>query len=292
MKISNTLNRSTRIQRYMDLSKFLHILESKQLFMCRIDKFEDKLEGGLTTINDFFYSGAAEALSNLVNNSLPSNLGRDCNSPESIEEAQRRRKEYEENSRNKSFMTVFGDIKLSEKVTYKDVIKSQKKWFDVSCWHSNIDDIESIAMWKIYGNDINSVCITTTIGQLLDSIEEDKDVDLLIQKVEYIDHRADHYSLEVDSKFAPFVHKHKAYKFENEIRLIAYNHSNDPLTDRVDAGSLIRLKSNNFINSVKVSPEAHEWFFNLVKCIFNDRYEQTGIVARSDLDELVSIFGN
>lgn len=292
MKILNTLDRNTKIQRYMDFSKFLHMLESKQIFMCRIDKFEDKLEGGLTTINDFFYSGAAEALSDLVNNSLPLISGRNYNSPESIEEAQKRQQEYEERSRNKSFMTVFGDIKLSEKVTYKDVIKAQKKWFDVSCWHSNIDDTESIAMWKIYGNDINSVCITTTIGQLLDSIEEDKDVNLLIQKVEYIDHRADYYNLEVDSKLAPFVHKHKAYKFENEIRLIAYNHSNDPLSNRVDAGSLIRLKSNDFINNVKVSPEAPEWFFDLVRSVFNDRYGQTGVVARSDLDDLVTTFSS
>lgn len=276
----------------MNLSKFLHILESKQIFMCRIDNFEDKLEGGLTTINDFFYSGAAEALSNLVSNSLPLSLGKGYNSPESIKEARKRQQEYEDKSRNKSFTTVFGDIRLSEAVTYKDVIKAQKKWFDVSCWHSNIDNTESIAMWKIYGNDINSVCITTTIGQLLDSIEEDKDVNLLVQKVEYIDHRADYYSLEVDSKLAPFVHKHKAYKFENEIRLIAYNHSNDPLNDRFDAGSLIRLKSNDFINNVKVSPEAHEWFFNLVKDIFNNRYGQTGVVSRSDLDDLVTTLSN
>jgi len=108
MNISNELDRSTKIQRYMGFSKFLHILESKQIFMCRIDKFEDKLEGGLTATNDFFYSGAAEALSNLVNNS-PSSLGEGYNSPENIEEAQKRQLEYEERFRNKSFMTVFGD---------------------------------------------------------------------------------------------------------------------------------------------------------------------------------------
>lgn len=292
MNISNELDRNTKIQRYMDFSKFLHILESKQIFMCRIDKFEDKLEGGLTTINDFFYSGAAAALSNLVNNSLPSTLGRGYNSPESIETAQKRQQEYEETSRNKSFMTIFGDIKLSEGLTYKDVIKAQKKWLDVSCWHSATDNAESIAMWKIYGNDINSVCITTTIGELLDIIEEDENMNLVVQKVEYIDHRADHYNLKVDSKIAPFVHKHKAYKFENEIRLIAYSQSNDPLADRADTGSIIRLKSNNFINNVKVSPEAPEWFFELVGSVFNERYGQTGVVARSDLDDLVTTFSS
>lgn len=292
MNISNELDRNTKIQRYMDFSKFLHILESKQIFMCRIDKFEDKLEGGLTTINDFFYSGAAEALSNLVNNSLPSSLGRGYNSPESIAEAQKRQQEYEERSRNKSFMTVFGDIKLSEGLTYKDVIKAQKKWLDVSCWHSATDDAESIAMWKIYGSDVNSICITTTIGELLDSIEEDRNTNLVVQQVEYIDHRADHYNLKIDSKIAPFIHKHKAYKFENEIRLIVYNQSNDPLVNRADTGSLIRLKSNKFINNVKVSPEAPEWFFDLVGSIFNDRYDQTGVVTRSDLDDLVTTFSS
>lgn len=292
MNILNELDRNTKIQRYMDFSKFLHMLESKQIFMCRIDKFEDKLEGGLTTINDLFYSGAAEALSNLVNNNLPSSLGKGCNSPKSIGEAQKRQQEYEERSRNKSFMTVFGDIKLPEGLTYKDVIKAQKKWLDVSCWHSATDDTESIAMWKIYGSDVNSICITTTIGELLDSIEEDRNTNLSVQQVEYIDHRADHYNLKVDSKIAPFVHKHKAYKFENEIRLIAYNQSNDPLADRDDTGSLIRLKSNDFISSVKVSPEAPEWFFGLVESVFNGRYGQTGMVARSDLDDLVTTFSS
>lgn len=292
MNISNELDRDTKIQRYMDFSKFLHILESKQIFMCRIDKFEDKLEGGLTTINDFFYSGDAEELSNLVNNSLPLSLGKNNNSFEILEEAQQRKQEYEKRCKNKSFTTVFGDVKLSQEITYKDVIKAQKKWFDVSCWHSTTDNTESIAMWKIYGNDINSVCITTTIGELLDSIEEDKNINLLVQKVEYIDHRADYYSLDVDSKIAPFVHKHKAYKFENEIRLIAYNEINDPLSDRGSGGSLITLKSNDFINSVKVSPEAPEWFFDLVGAIFNNRYGHTGIVARSDLDDLVTTFSS
>lgn len=292
MNISNELDRNTKIQRYMDFSKFLHILESKQIFMCRIDKFEDKLEGGLTTINDLFYSGIAAALSNLVNDSLPSTLGRGYDSPESIAAAQKRQQEYEEKSRNKSFMTIFGDIKLSEGLTYKDVIKAQKKWLDVSCWHSATDNAESIAMWKIYGNDINSVCITTTIGELLDAIEEDKNMNLVVQRVEYIDHRADHYNFKVDSKIAPFVHKHKAYKFENEIRFIAYNQSNHPLTDRADTGSLIRLKSNDFINNVKVSPEAPEWFFDLVRSVFNNRYSQTGLVARSDLDDLVTTFSS
>ncbi|WP_201615648.1 DUF2971 domain-containing protein [Psychrobacter urativorans] len=289
MEILGTLDKGTKIQRYMDLSKFIHVLENKQLFMCRMDYFEDKLEGGLTALNDFVYSGAAEALSHLVNNSLPMSFGKGFNSPETIEKAQKREKEYNEESKTRSLSTVFGDIELSEVITYKNVISEQKKWLDISCWHLNTDDFESIAMWKIYGGGTNSVCITTTVGQLLDAIEN-QSLNLLVSKVEYINHYEDYYK--TDHLIAPFIHKHKAYKFENEVRFIAYNAEVNPLCNRDDAGSVINLRSNNFINDVKVSPEAPEWFFKLIKSIFNTRYGQVGKVARSDLDQLISTFGN
>lgn len=144
-------------------------------------------------------------------------------------------------------------------------------------------------MWKIYGGGTNSVCITTTVGQLLDAIESNS-LNLVVSKVEYIDHYEDHYK--IDHLIAPFIHKHKAYKFEDEVRFTAYNAEVNPLSNREAAGSVINLKSTNFINDVKVSPEAPEWFFELIKSIFNTRYGQVGKVARSDLDELISIFGN
>lgn len=124
MEILDALDKSTKIQRYIDLSKFIHMLENKQLFMCRMDYFEDKLEGGLTTLNDFLYSGAAEALSNLVNNILPISLGEESNSSEAIEKAEQREKEYNEKSKSKLLSTVFGDVELSELITYKNVIKA------------------------------------------------------------------------------------------------------------------------------------------------------------------------
>ncbi len=289
MEILDNVDRNIKIQRYMDLSKFIDLLENKKLFMSRMDYFEDKLEGGLTTLNDFLYSGAAEALDNLVNNVMVSTLGKGLNPPEVIEKARQREKEYNEKSKTRSLSTVFGDVELSEETTYKNVISAQKKWLDVSCWHLNSDDSESIAMWKIYGGGTNSVCITTTVGQLLDAIEI-QNFNLVVSKVEYINHHEDHYKIE--HLIAPFVHKHKAYKFENEVRFIAYNAGANPLCNRDAAGSVIKLRTNNFINDVKVSPEAPEWFFELIKSIFNTRYGQVGKVARSELDELISTFGN
>jgi hypothetical protein len=48
----NNYDDSETIWRYMDLSKFISILEEKQLFLTRLDKFDDKFEGGYP-IEDF-----------------------------------------------------------------------------------------------------------------------------------------------------------------------------------------------------------------------------------------------
>lgn len=37
----------TKIMRYMDFAKFISILENKELYLTRADKFEDPLEGSL-----------------------------------------------------------------------------------------------------------------------------------------------------------------------------------------------------------------------------------------------------
>ena len=55
MEIIEPLNREIELQRYMDLSKFLHLLESKKLFLSKASNFDDQLEGG---INSYFCTSA------------------------------------------------------------------------------------------------------------------------------------------------------------------------------------------------------------------------------------------
>lgn len=45
------LDLSTRLCRYMDLTKFLSLLQSKQLFFCRLDRLEDPFEGSIPSLN-------------------------------------------------------------------------------------------------------------------------------------------------------------------------------------------------------------------------------------------------
>lgn len=44
-------NKSLKLWRYMDFSKFVHLISSSQLYLNRIDKFEDPFEGRYSSLN-------------------------------------------------------------------------------------------------------------------------------------------------------------------------------------------------------------------------------------------------
>lgn len=280
------INKDTKIQRYIDFSKFIHLLESGSLFFSIMNNFEDKLEGGLTVIDDIFLSGCSNALHNLVNNTLVYTFGVDINTPEVIDEAKRRDQEYKESLKYRKIETVFGSLPLEDQNSHKKIINAQRNWLDVSCWHSGDEQIESMAMWKIYGGPSSSVAISSTVGKISDSIKINGGNRLIIAKVEYIDYLNEHYTLE--HEIAPFIHKHKSYSFENEVRLIVFNPNVNPLSDRpsTEYGSIHDVDVNLLIDKVMVSPESPEWFYKLIHSIVKNRYKLDANVSRSNLDIL------
>lgn len=52
LDISSSLNQDSILQRYLDLPKFLSLLQSNSLFLSKMSKFDDQLEGGITA-NDY-----------------------------------------------------------------------------------------------------------------------------------------------------------------------------------------------------------------------------------------------
>jgi len=245
MELLNGIKRDTQIQRYIDLSKFMDIIENNQLFFCRIDRFEDKLEGASTPINDFFANGTATALANLIK-SIPNTEGI----------SNKDKFNHDTDSIQRKYHTVFGEIELNSLINHNDVLKAQKSWLDVSCWRISDGDNESMAMWKIYGQSNQSLCISTTIGQLVDSLVIPAGVTLSAAKVNYIDHSKEYYKN--NSCLDPFINKHVAYLFENEARLIAYSPTQNPMKNRNgdEYGRVIELSSTTFINNIIVCPEA------------------------------------
>ncbi|BCD99639.1 DUF2971 domain-containing protein [Marinagarivorans cellulosilyticus] len=284
------LKSETKIQRYMDLGKFMDILENQQLFFCNINCFEDKLEGASTPLNEFFSSGAASALSNFANNTLVSSFGKNLNPPEEIEAAKKRSEEYVKESENRSVKTVFGEVKLDDNLTYRDVVKAQKSWLDVSCWHVPESSQDNMAMWKIYGQSSQSICITTTLGKILDALNLPLDKAVAAVKVNYIDHE-NHY-FQTSHCLNPFIHKHLAYKYENEARIIVYPRKQNPLERRATSayGTPIKLVGTEFIEEVRVCPEAPEWFCSLILSL-KGRYGLRAEMGRSNLDLIAQSYG-
>lgn len=275
MKIAEDLNVGSKIQRYMDLPKFLHLLENSKLFLSKISNFDDQLEGGLTQLDAFFISGAAELLDFVVKRSFPSfNKMSPEESARHQAENIRIKKEFD----SRKCKTVFGEFPKKE---YAEIYKAQRHWLDVCCWHQN--EQESMAMWKIYGAATNAVCIETTVQALADSVIISDESEFYLSDVDYIDHEHDYFSKQ--NQLSPYLHKSKFYSFEQEVRLIKYKPNSDIKSKREEAGSYIDIDLHKLIQSIRVSPEAPEWFFQLINGIVKNRYNLNVAVSYSRMKQ-------
>lgn len=280
MEIIEPLDRESELHRYMDLAKFLHILESEKLFLSRVSKFEDKLEGGVTPTFALLKNGMAETLDHVINNVWPSST---TLTEQEIIEKERKEEIFNESMENRTIDTVFGEIKASD-CELATLYEQHREWVDVSCWHSN--DSESMAMWKIYGGSTNSVCIVTNVQKLIRAVKKPSSKELMLAEVSYIDHTTDNFKL--DHPLSPLLHKSKFYSFENEVRLIAYDPNTEVLThrDEDENGTLVEVNLQDLLTEIRVAHDSPPWFLELVNSIVRDKYGLKVKVAKSKMTRL------
>lgn len=123
-------DRNATIWRYMDLAKFVSLLEKGALFFCRSDLFDDRFEGSYPR------GDAVEA-------ALPPMIAAAANDPslpERVEKAQQ--------------------MSSWRKQLRESVL--------VNCWHRN--EHESAAMWKLYVASDKGISIKSTVQRLIDAI--------------------------------------------------------------------------------------------------------------------------
>ena len=150
----------------------------------------------------------------------------------------------------------------------------------VNCWHQSADD--SMAMWSIYGRSSCSVALTTTVGQLRKSLEDQAlPHDISIEKVEYVKHWRDP-ELDIAPYSRVFAYKTKAYEFEKEVRILIDRFSGDFEIPMTDTGMLIKVSSQTLLRSIVIAPEAPPWFETLVRAV-SQHYGITVPVRRSFL---------
>ena len=241
--------RTARLWKFMDISKFLSLIQRNELYFRRADCFDDPYEGakGIKKNETIWDEAYKEYLKELVK-SAKKFTGKEIPDEEAQEQSLKLLNQLKENGkswRSKSF---------------------------VCCWHAN--EFESEAMWNLYTNDSKQgVAIQTTYNNLYLAL--DKDPDIYTGYVNYIDFSKQFASIN-DTLF------YKLYSFahEREVRSVIHEFSNQDLSTGIyKPVDLVCL-----IENIYVSPTSQSWFYDVVKNIV-EVYGLKKPVLQSTLNE-------
>lgn len=145
----------------------------------------------------------------------------------------------------------------------------------VNCWHMN--EHESAAMWKLYTQTKESICIQSTYQRLHDGLQPVDD-QVYIGVVKYIDYNSD---LVPDGRvFGPFIYKRRSFEHERELRAFIWA-INDASPSEL--GKWLTLDLGKLIERIHVAPSSSPWFRDLVKKVAR-RYCLEKEVRQSDMD--------
>lgn len=236
------------VWRYMNLAKLLRMLQTQTLYFARSDHLGDPFEGSNTTgmalrLKAACQPGREEDLRKLYPH-LPLDQARYA-----VEAMRNTRRE----SRARTF---------------------------ISCWH--MGNVESAAMWSLYGGEGASVAIRCTYDNLRSALP----AATFFGAVNYLDWNSE--AFDQGNTLAPFICKRSSYRHENEIRAVierdvwsVQNETRDINFD--EFGAAVSMDIARIATQIYVSPAAPLWFENVVRdsCI---QYGLHSPVKRSDLE--------
>ena len=221
------------IAKYMDLTKFSSLLSMKSLFFCRLDKLEDHFEG--TTSKPNF---------------------------------ERRKRLYQTLHLRSPKIKKLSESEVNQNVKeHYEADEKLKALNCVCCW--NKYESESAALWKIYSDFHKGIMIKSDINSLISAFENTEE-ELSLSEINYIDFNKDY--MPDGNTMYPIIHKHKAYTFEEELRLIytvKFEHglTYDWSKEKIEHGKYIKLDLNELIKEIVVSPYAANWYIDLIQDI-------------------------
>ena len=226
--------------RYMSFAKFVAMLSSHSLHLCRLDALGDKdrFEGSLPR-------GQRERLVQ----ELIAELERDP--PPALLEARRRWADSRRTVEWRADAQVRAYTLALRSSTY------------VSCWSLGP---ESEAMWRLYCEGREGVAMVTTLQKLRDSLA---DADVLISPVRYIDYHRE--TLPGRDYIHQLIHKRIAFVHEREVRVVhrpeAALHVPLPGEEPPPSPQDVRLPWDPelALDGLIVSPFAPDWYPDAVR---------------------------
>jgi hypothetical protein len=242
----------TRIYRYMDLAKFLAVLETQSLFFPTVTQLakDDPFEGWYTGMY-----GTGQATGPAVNTDYSAAL-----------------KEFQE----KDLWAIFKRPGAVD--GFPNYIRKMHSTTCVSCWH--MQPQESAAMWSIYGRDHQGIAIVSSVETLRES-SQNYAKPVYIGAVNYLDYTRELVS--TDNGYIPFVTKRISFQHEHELRAVV-RLSDEETTS---TGISVPVNLNLLIQQVLVAPTAAEWLVNLVTAVAR-KYGLSAPVSQSGLLSLPS----
>jgi hypothetical protein len=235
--------------RYLDLAKFVSLLDNSALYFCRADKFiNDPFEGatGFKAMKHFWEQKEREFIIRAMRQGRQQS-GQPSDDSELLREAER-------------FVTGQRDIRQSHE---------PRRTF-ITCWHLNAD--ESDAMWQIYSRRSQyMVAIKTTVQRLDKALGEYSDNE--IGQVNYIDYKTFYPPLGHQFWF-----KRHSFAHEREVRAIIKT------WNAIDAeGFFEPIQLDVLIEEIVLGPESPGWFEEIVKSIAG-KYNQTFVIRSSNMN--------
>jgi hypothetical protein len=153
------------------------------------------------------------------------------------------------------------ELRFLAQVWLDELARRRSIW----CW--NIFEGESNALWALYGS--RGVAIHSTIGQVKRSLRAAGPFRCLIAVVRYPIARRAFFEgenplptlkmVEGLNLFRPYLFKNRAYRYEEEIRLVFGTHPDPVYEDKTminaKKGTVIEIDGRTLIQAISVSPE-------------------------------------
>lgn len=252
---------NAKIWRYMDLAKFLSLLDSKSLYFARLDTLSlfDPFEGYYTKLN--------VAVDNLPFEEMT--------------------EEWKERTGIKD-EEVYNGLMQAQKQS-RELVKYHREVTFVNSWH--IKEHESAAMWKVYLSNNEGICIQTTYEKLIKSLANYDDYDIHVGKIKYIDYEKE--AIPMGNLLSPFLFKRKSFEYEEELRALIWTpqHGKNSIMPSVGGnkykdtnGIYIPIDVGILIENIYVAPSAPKWIADLINSL-TEKYGLNANVVQSDLSE-------
>lgn len=236
------------IWRFMDFTKFVSLISSKELFFTRADLFDDPFEGakGLTKNKKKWDKYHLDFFETALKSPPPGH----------------------KNTKSDN------EIKSGAKELLKqldNVGSKKRKCTFINCWYQN--ESESEAMWKLYTSNLaEGIAIKSNYSKLYRALS--KNPDIHIGEVNYIDFKNQFAGVN-DS----FWFKRKSFEHEKEVRALTFE-----LFKSKETGLSIPVDLRILIDKVYLSPTSQKWFRDLTQNVM----EKYGLRKKLVVSEILA----